>query len=180
MVNEEGHTLNQPSERSKRPWAYYRWPMIILALIGLQLLLGAITVYFATNDPSFAVETDAHAKGLSWDEFAAARQASDALGWSCELRVGDADPYGERYVFVTLADHADLPIDGAALTGVTYHQARGAQRLSLDFRQVTPGLYRAKGKLRRDGWWVFELVATRGDDRCLISEKLHVGHWRPQ
>lgn len=162
-----------------RPRGYYRWPIIIIGLIGLQLLLGAITLYFATRDPSFALVPNAYARENDANQRAQAKQASDALGWTYELRIGEPDPIGDRYVFVTLTDADGQPIESATLAGQAYHQARAKHILGLDFRAVSPGLYRVQAPIRRDGLWVISLAATRGDDVFLIDTTSYIGQWRP-
>lgn len=172
--------MDEPTAQpAPRPRGYYRWPAIIFALIGVQLLMGAITIYFATNDSSFAVVPDAYAKAVAWDDSAAANRASQALGWSHELRIGSPDTVGDRYVFVTLKDAEGRPLEGAAVRGEAFHLARAADRRPLEFRVVSPGLYRAAGELRRDGRWVVQLTATRGDDVYRIDTQTHIGSWRP-
>lgn len=162
-----------------RPRGAKRWPAFIFALIGLQLGLGAITVYFATNDPSFAVEPDAYEKALNWDDRAAARRASEALGWTYALRIGEGDTFGDRYLFLTVKDQAGQPLESAKVSGIAFHQARAVDRLALEFRPVSPGLYRTKAALRRDGRWSIRLTVERADDVFLIDAAPYVGPWRP-
>lgn len=161
-----------------RPRGYYRWPVLLIGLVVLQLLMGAITIYFATNDRSFAVVPDAYSEGLNWNEQSEARMASDALGWTYELRIGDPDTIGDRYLFVTLRDADGQPVE-AEVEGQTYHRARAQRRLDFTCRQVAPGQFRAKLAMRRDGVWVVTLTARRGEDVALIDTTTYVGKWRP-
>jgi nitrogen fixation protein FixH len=162
-----------------RPRGAKRWPAFIFALIGLQLALGAITVYFATNDPSFAIEPDAYEKALNWDERAEARRASEALGWTCDLRVGQSDGLGDRYLFLTVTDRDGRPLESATVRGLAFHQARAAERFALEFRPVSPGLYRAKAALRRDGRWSVQLTVERDEDVFLTDFAPYLGPRRP-
>lgn len=175
-------TPPQPPSASpaQRPRGYYRWPIIIIALIALQLGLGAVTIYFATRDPSFALVPNAYAKALDWDTQSQARRDSNALGWTSELRVGEPDPMGERYLFLTIRDAAGQPIQSAALEAQAYHQARAAAPLNLSFTPVTPGLYRAKAAMQRDGWWVIHATVQRDQQTFLIDTRTWVGPWSPQ
>jgi nitrogen fixation protein FixH len=172
------HDTQSHDRPGARPPGYYRWPLLIIGLVGLQLLMAAITVYFATNDRSFAVVPDAYSRALSWDEQSQARLASEALGWTYELRIGEPDTIGDRYLFVTLLDADGQPIE-AEVEGQAFHRARAQRRLDFTCRQVTPGQFRAKLAMRRDGVWVVKLTARRGDDVALVDTTVYVGQWRP-
>lgn len=157
-----------------------RWPALIIGLLLSNAVFCAVTAYFATSDPSFAVEPDAYQKGLAWNEQVAARRASDALGWSIDLAIGEPDEIGRRAIQLTLADRDGAAIEGLAVEGTIFHQARAANRLPLTFAPTEPGRYTVVAPLRRDGWWQFELNAQRGDDRFITNLKRYVGAFRPR
>lgn len=167
-------------DNTKPPPGGKRWPALIIGLLTANAIFCAVTLHIAINDPSFAVEPDAYQKGLAWDEHVAAKQASDALGWSVQLAVGEPDASGDRPVTVTLTDREGAPLDGLTVEAIAFHQARAANRLPLAFERAAPGEYRATAPLRRDGWWRIELNAQRGGDRFIAETQKYVGAFRPR
>ncbi len=148
------------------------FPGIVFGLIGLNLAVVGVTVYFATSDPSFAVEPGYDRKALGWDEEAARRRRSEALGWTASVA---PDPARGR-VEVRLTDEAGGPVEGAVVTGMAFRSARASRRFDLAFEESAPGVYAAALAMEEGGIWEFRLGARRGGEefaaeaRCELVE----------
>ena len=58
-----------PSSSSpSRRRAAWRWPAILLALLGGHAAICVAMIVVATNDPSFAVEPEYYTRALDWDD----------------------------------------------------------------------------------------------------------------
>jgi len=157
------------NQKNTEPGAW-RWPAIVIALLATHLTVGGVMLYFATMDPSFAVEEDYYAKALAWDSTARQRGENAELGWSASVRVADsAGPLLERAVTLTLVDAAGAPVERAGVRLVAFHNARSDDRLESAMSESRPGVYTADLRIRRPGVWEFRVTAERGADRFTDS-----------
>ena len=153
----------------RRAWV---WPAIVIALLGGNVLVGAVTVYLAMSDPSAAVEPDYYRKALDWDHTAAQLRANTELGWGVELTVGrEAGARGERTVSLALADRDGAPVGGAQVSYEAFPQARGNQRIAGTFDPRELGVYAGDLMLPRAGMWEFRFAIERGELRFTSVEK---------
>lgn len=148
-----------PSGGQGRAWAWVP-AGLLLGLIGTQLVvLGNVL-----HDPAFATEPDYYQKGVDWDTSQAQKRRSDALGWHSELHAGSAAEAGGALLRVQLSDKLGLPLAGARLRAVAFHNARASQAFDLRFEETAPGSYEAALGGARGGLWELRLSATlRGD-----------------
>lgn len=146
------------------------WPAAIVGLIGLNASIVGITVYLATSDPSVAVEPRYYEKALAWDETARLRDASARLGWKAAVGV-----HGDRLV-VRLSDAAGAPVTGAAVSVVTFADARSGDRQELALSERGTGEYEGPMSVSRPGLWQFRVRAGRGADTfvCTIEQDVAV------
>lgn len=151
------------------------WPGLLIAMLGGQMLLMLVMVYKATTDRSFAVEPDYYQKALNWDEGAARRRASAALGWTAQVSVAEtADIYKNRDVTCVLADKSGSPISDASVSMIAFSHARGSERLTLEFQALGSGQYTSRTRIARPGLWEFRIAAQRGTDTLLKIQQLRV------
>ncbi len=155
-----------------------QWPLLVVALLGVQIVLCMAALYYATSDKSFAVEPDAYQKALAWDDQVAAQKASDELGWTLALTATEPDAMKQRYVVITLADSDNQPIEGAQIAGTTLHPTEASRPRALEFTEIAPGQYRAPARMKQDGKWLFDLRAERGEDVFLWRDQQFIGQWR--
>ena len=142
-----------------------RWPVVIVSILCLHAagMVGVILV--ATRDPSFAVEPNHYQKALAWDAFAARAHASQALGWKASARSeGTADANGTRELDLRIVDRDGQAVTGATTAVLAFPHARGEQRSRIDLRESSPGNYRARAPMGREGIWELRLSARRGSD----------------
>lgn len=141
------------------------WPGLVVVLLTMSVSIGAITIYLASSDPSFSIEQDYYRKALEWDESAAARRASEALGWTVVVEVArDPLPSGERTVRVLLFDDQRRPITDAAVTLEAFAHARSGDRAHPQLTPSPDGSYTGRFRPALAGLWSFHVRATRGED----------------
>ena len=117
------------------------WPTAIFALLGMNMLIVGVTVYYATNDPSAAVEADYYQKAVDWDQAVARRQASDLLGWNPQPRLVRSE--AGTHLRLTLTDRDGHAVHGAKVSAIVYHNARAATRFTVSRVDGVPGEYAA-------------------------------------
>lgn len=140
-----------------------RWPIVIVAILGMHAagMVGVILV--ATRDPHFSVEPNHYQKALAWDAFSARSRASDALGWKVSTR-SDAqlDVAQTRQLDCRIVDREGMPVTGATVALLAFPHARGEERTRIDLRETEPGRYVARAPMVRPGIWELRLTARRG------------------
>ena len=152
--------MNVPAK--KKSW---RWPIAIVAMLGLHAVGMVGVMLVATNDPSFSVEPNHYQKALAWDAQSARRRASDALGWKVDLRT-DArlDATQTRGLECRIVDGGGNPVTGATVALLAFPHARGEERVRMDLRESDSGLYSTRAPMVRSGLWEVRLSARRGPD----------------
>jgi len=166
--------MNDSHEQSKpaRAWV---WPAIIIGLLGSHVMMCVTVVAIANSDPAFAVVDDYHQKALDWDAQVAAVRASDALGWSADLRVGDdGDALNRRSITLTLTDASGEPIRRAAVLVEAFAHSRASERVEVTLHGGEPGTFVGFAPLPRRGVWEFRVTARRGEDMFMLTRELDV------
>lgn len=140
-----------------------RWPLAIVAMIGLHAAGMVVVILIATKDPSFAVEPNSYQKALAWDAFSAREHASEVLGWTARVHTDrQLDAGRTRELDCEILDRAGHPVVGATAAMLAFPHARGEERTRIPLREVEPGNYSARAPLVRTGVWELRLVAQRG------------------
>ena len=108
----------------------WHWMVLVGFLMAIVLVANLILVYFATSDPSFAVEEDYYQKALDWDERRAQDAANAELGWTASFDVARTrNNDGTVQVRTLLADRTGRPVRDAAVRIEAFHNARAAHVL---------------------------------------------------
>lgn len=151
------------------------WPVFIIAVLVGQVSFLSILVFFATRDPSFAVEPNYYLKALQWNDTAAQIQANAQLGWSVSTDLGnDVSLLGERWLVCRLQDAEGQPIGGAQMELTAFAHARADERMKIALAEAEAGSYSAKLRLRTSGLWDFEITARRGEQTFTHREQREV------
>ncbi|HMN41095.1 MAG TPA: FixH family protein [Phycisphaerales bacterium] len=157
--------LGAPASPGARRSAWI-WPTLLVSLIGLNVAIVGVTVYFAVSDTSVAAEPDYYAKALKYDDTIRLREQSGRLGWTAQPAVAWSDSGDTPACTVTLADRDGRPISEAHVAVVAFAGVRSdiRQSLVLEPSPRTPGEYRAPLRLDRAGLWRFRISVTRAGD----------------
>ncbi len=154
---------------------HVRWPAVIIGALTLHVVVSLATVWMATTNPSYAVEEDYYHKALHWDDRRAQDRVNTKLAWQVAAAVvPPASVGGPATLELTLADHDGLPVDGAAVTVETFHNARADRILRATLTAAGDGRYTASIPMRRSGVWEFRITAVRGSDTFTHRETRYV------
>lgn len=140
------------------------WPVLIVALLCMNALIVAITVYFATSDPSAASEPDYYASALKYDEVIAQRGVNARLGWQAQTSFEPAADGGATSLVVRLVDAKGNAIDGVTLLAQVFSNVRSGQRQAVKLEGGEGGRYAGSVRLNRTGRWNVRIRAERGPD----------------
>jgi len=153
------------------------WIGLIVGLLGMSMVIYGIGVYFALNDPSFAVEPDYQGKAARWDEIRHEQKLSDELGWTADLETVPAQNRGEVDVKLTLTDSKGDPVKGAKVEVECFHNARAANIYKDTLPEISEGVYGKTMPLARPGIWEFRLRVTHDDDVFVkkVRKSVYVG-----
>ena len=157
--------MGDAPERRTGLRAWWPFPGIVFALLGMSVTLATVTLVLATNDPSFGLEEDYFAKAVAWDDTAVQMQTNKELGWRAKVELaGMLDGRGERAVTVLLTDGDDKAIGDAKIEVFCFHNARRKETFTFELSEIAPGRYSAGEPLKREGRWTVRLRVDRGDD----------------
>lgn len=160
----------EPVASPGRPWV---WPVIVIAALSAHVTLWLGFVFFATRDPSIAVEPDYYRKAMAWDRLAEVQRTSDSLGWTVEVETArQTGLRGERRLACRLRGPSGAPLSGALVQVELFHHARSRDRVELDLTEETDGVYAARPRMRRAGIWECRVRARRGAD-LFVGSVLH-------
>lgn len=140
------------------------WPGMIFVLIGLNVCIVALTVYFAHSDGSFAIESDYYQKAIAWNQTAQQTQRNRELGWNHTLRVDVGVDSSRRNIVLRIEDAGRRSIEQALVSVNAFPSVRASERQELTLPEGSPGEYRGELSNVRPGLWEFRLVIRRGDD----------------
>ncbi len=150
------------SSETKRPsgraWA---WLPVVL-LVSLMAIQGVMAMV-AMSDPAFAVEPDYYERATHWDDEAARRSKSQALGWSAKVVALTRQRELAR-LELTLSDATGAPLDADAISAEYFANARAGDRARAELHSVAPGRYALQFRPTRSGLWQFNLEVRRGED----------------
>lgn len=154
-------TLEAPARELTAKWT---WTGIIVGLLAVQLCMSGVAIFLATGDPAQAIVPNYHKHALEWDQYAAAKKQSQALGWKWTVSIDPkGDVYGNRKVALELCDRAGQPLQNAEVTLSVWHHSRASEPMEVTLTPATdrPGVYEGNAVLRRSGLWHLDLHVKR-------------------
>ncbi len=161
----------QSTNAANEPLAFLSWGAFILFFFALQAVLWSVAITVTASDTSHAVVSGYDQEALRWDQTVAQQQASDALGWSAELKIdGSSDVPGDRKLVVVIIDASGAPLAGATVEVLAFHKARAARGQQLELKEIAPGIYSARLKVQHQGNWKIKGTASLAGSRLLFEE----------
>jgi nitrogen fixation protein FixH len=137
-----------------------------IGLVVAMLVANAAAMFFLiaeAGDPTPRVLPDYYKKAVAWDETAAARRASAALGWTAAIEVDAAT------LRVRLADPTGGPVTGARVTIAGRQRSRADQPYAVELVESSPGRYAGVLPPAPRGLHELELTADRGAETFLST-----------
>jgi nitrogen fixation protein FixH len=150
------------------------WVSLIVGFLGLQVVIGIVSVVLAFNDPTVAVIPHYHQSALDWDVTRRARQLTDQLGWQIDYNVIPSEHAGQRTLLVTILDRDGKPISGLSVNAKLYRHARGSNVDQFKLKAIADGNYQADTKLTDKGLWQIELGIEGDHGIASISREFEV------
>ena len=157
-----------PDAEASETIAAWIWPGLVFGLLGLQVVLGVVSVILATGDPAWRVVPHYHERAIHWDQYAAQQQQSAHLGWKAAVSIGkQVDLTGQRELIVDLIDRDHQPVQNLNVEVELWHHARPGEVADVKLRPegMIPGRYIGTAKIIRSGLWEVEIHAVRGSDQ---------------
>lgn len=139
------------------------WPFAILGLLGMNVVIVGITVFYAASDRSLAIEPNYYQKALAWDRSQIQGARNAHLGWTTGFSLERASD-GAARIGVVLRDRGGAAIDEARVTVVAFHNSRASDRSSVSLAAGGEGRYAGEIVAARDGLWHFQFTAVRGTE----------------
>ncbi len=163
----------EPAKRSR--FASYRWPMIVVALLGGHVGAMALAVNIAGRDGGNVVLPDYYARALAWDEMRAKAADSELLGWDVHVNTSpfvEAD--GQRSLRVAIQDKFHEPVNGASVTVRFWHRAEGKAVEAVLALDGESGVYKALVPMTKPGIWSCDLAAEIGELLYVDTREIEV------
>ena len=147
------------------------WVSLIVCFLGVQVIIGFVSVYLAVGDPSVAVIPNYHQSALDWDIKHRAQQLLQQLGWETTVSAGPVVA-GERVLELRLVGRSGHTVEQQQVTAKVFHHARGEEIFQLKLREQEAGVYEGLLPLTRAGLWQVEL--TIEGDHGIASKTLDI------
>ena len=161
--------------QQKEQTAQFIWTVFILMFFVIQAVIWTVAITITASDTSHAVVAGYDEEALHWDDVRRERTASAALGWTSELKVSSsADLRDFRIVTVQLADRHKQPVENAILELDVFHRGRAANVQTISFNEMGPGVYSAKIRIDRTGFWQFSGFAKQDTNQFIINERVRI------
>ena len=139
----------------------YRWPLIVIGLLGTHFVLMIVAATIATHDRSFAVMPNYYEQGLNWDKSQALKRQSEKLGWKITIAPATTvDSAGRRAVEIVLADAQGHAIPSARVEITYFHHANATQLFEIAGTTSHDGRIALLTPMRTAGFYDFRCTAS--------------------
>lgn len=149
------------------------WPFVIAGALALHVVGSLVMVYFATSNPSYAVEPDYYRKALAWDEKRAQDRYNSELGWRFEFTVEPVAAGQDPILRVELTTTDGQAVSDANVAVEAFANARRDDILTATLSATETG-YETTMPMRRNGLWEFRFTVTRGDELFTYADTRHI------
>jgi nitrogen fixation protein FixH len=149
------------------------WTALILMFFMLQAILWTVAISVTSRDASHTVVAGYDEQAFRWDEVKKMRNESAALGWDAEIHIDSMDDTrGNRVITLSLKDQNQAPLENAKIEIDAYHRGRAAEKQSLTFKPVGPGVYSTTLNVPNSGQWQFTGIAKSNDQQFFIEQRI--------
>lgn len=160
-----------------KPAFSWRWPAIIIGVLGLHFVLMTAVAVIASRDRSFAVTPNYYQKAIDWDKSQAELRASERLGWTLAIEPAPAvDPLGKRPVTLRLAQQDGTPIAGAQVEIEYFHHTHAHQVRRATIALDAAGTATQVLPMRYEGFYDFHVTARQADRRFVSTVTQYVSN----
>lgn len=166
--------MSQSTTSTSRPKANARgsWiPWIFVGGFGVVLVVNAIMVYVAATTWTGIAVNRAYDKGLTYNRNLEAAARQEALGWEATLAAEVTGALAGT-VEVALRDAAGAPVHRADVVVAFERPTHEGHDFAVALAPSGAGTYTAPFAAPLPGLWDLRLVATKGGDRFVSTERV--------
>lgn len=146
-----------------------RWPFIIVGMLVVHIMLMAVAVVMSTRHRP-AIVPNYYQQALKWDQAQAQRRASEELGWKVTFEPSTIiSPLGQRDISIRIVDRDNQPVADAYIEIAYFHHAHADETLTSTMRTDARGVATQSMKMRNEGWWQIQLVASSSTGRYITT-----------
>jgi nitrogen fixation protein FixH len=161
-----------PSSRPDGDTERGRWiPWIFVGCFGIVLVVNSIMVYVAATTWTGIAVNRAYDKGLTYNRNLEAAERQAALGWEASLVTEMADGLVGT-LEVALNDADGTPLYRADVVVAFERPTHEGHDFAVELVQDGAGTYTAPFTAPLPGVWDLRLVATKGTDRFVATERV--------
>ncbi|MFA6044720.1 MAG: FixH family protein [Phycisphaerales bacterium] len=155
------------------------WPVAIVSLLGMNMVIVGITVFYANTSKTSGVVPDYYTKAVHWEDTQRQQSVNRALGWSAAWEGTAADRLKPGSLVLTLKDGAGKAIRAASVQFEAFHEADDTKRASGVMSMRAEGVYEAIVPLTKAGRWhvhaVVDSLGTRFTCETVVEAMPHSG-----
>ena len=148
-------------------------PWIFVGCFGIVFLVNGIMVYVATTTWTGIAVNRAYDKGLTYNRNLEAAARQEALGWNVSL-VTDVTADLAGKLEVALHDSDGAPLQRALVVVAFERPTHEGYDFAVELAPDGAGTYTAPFTAPLPGVWDLRLVATRGTDRFVTTERVDI------
>lgn len=135
-----------------------RWILFPVAMIAGTVIFAVVAVTIAVGDGT-AAEPDSYRKSVAWDEHRAQVAQNGLLGWVLTPTVTEGSGLdGAVMLRMGVADKHAIPLEGGRVTAEVVPIRDADRRVTLELKEVAPGMYEAACPVRVSGQWEIRTV----------------------
>ena len=158
-------------QSSRNAWIPWLYVLVFIPVIAVNVML----VRLALSSNTGLVTDRAFDTGQSYNAVIAAGGRQQALGWKAAIDIqpaARADAPHRLTISVAMTEESGKPLTGLSISGHVISPVDPQPDLEIALDENAGGIYRGAVSAPRQGQWEAQLVATRGDERFAIQQRL--------
>ena len=160
--------LSGPATRHRPGW-YIPW--ILVAGFGVVLAVNLAMIWIAMSTWTGISTNRAYDKGTTYNRNLDAAERQAALGWRASIVTAQAAGLAGT-ISVHLVDAQNRPIERVDVQADFERPTHQGYDFGLALERTGPGTYAARFTAPLAGLWDVRVIATRGGDRLVVTERL--------
>lgn len=151
------------------------WVSLVVTFLGLQVVIGVMSVRLAIGDSAAVIVPDYHTTALNWDAHRRRQTAADRLGIKVVVKPSEiADGQGNRAIEVLVSDRDSKAMTGVVLSGRLYHHAAAGDAVKVSFEDAGDGRHVSLAPMAKPGSWHLELKIDGADEPIVLPVTVEV------
>jgi len=166
----------QPTASARSARHSWRWPLIVVGILGVHVTGMMTATLIATRDKSFIVLPNYYQKALEWDQRKSDLAAADKLGWNQRVTMSDFDAANQtQFIRIEMIDRNQQPIEGLSISITAAPETHPDRFQTFQLISESPGSYVGQLMVIRSGAWSIDIDAKRGKEHYVSIAKTWIG-----